>query len=245
MRTLAESLTARGATLSVLPGCYCPASSHEAQLVMWQRCVYQTALLPLWQFLSAMLYDYGAHNQETTWAWEMGIHVAMLCHLLTASMALLALYLCCREHELLGLNAVVKFFALKSVVFGHAANKFAIAVYTAQASDDKVLGAAVLGGLTILQAELLAILFLYVYPASDPALEEAFMRQPQYTKVALSVEEASKNGDQQTAVSNFDADCEEAPAADPGAAMRSQDHEQGAHDPGSEVGGGPDDDAEL
>lgn len=176
-------------------------SSHEVQLTVWKRCIYQTAMLPIWQLISALLYDYGARSSATTWAWEMGLHTVMLLHLSTASFAILALYLYCREHELMGLNVVMKFLALKSMVFGHAVNKIGIAVYTSQSSDDKVLGAAMLGGLTLLQAELLAIIVIYVYPASDPALEEAFLRQPGYTKVAASMEEASKTPNAPTAVS--------------------------------------------
>merc|ERR1712196_437048 len=101
----------------------------------------------------------------------------MMVHLSIAAVALSAMYLCCRGHEFEGLSVLTKFTTLKVVVFGHVLGKFG-SLFLAHALEEelharKVRAARVLGYLTLFQAQLVAVLFMFVFSADDPALAKA------------------------------------------------------------------------
>lgn len=210
---LAAAMAEREAELDTIPGGLLKASSHESQLSMWRIAVYQTMLLPLWQMANAAHWEAGTQHRPLA---EGIIHGVMLLHLLVAGTAMLALYQCCGQHELVGLNVLLKFLCIKVAVYGHVCSKF-VSLFAAHVwmtknpaesdSDRKVVASRMLGYLTLMQAQGVAILFYYVFRVEDPALTQA-APVIQYGALPDSAE-AAQNTAKVHAVSAVDEDEEE------------------------------------
>jgi len=186
---LAHALTDRGATLSIVPFCYCPVASHQEQLDWWTRGVYQMLIMPLWQLICASLIGVKDAGSSHYWFARWLLHAMNFVHIGIAMTSILSIYLILAEEERNGLSVITKFVTLKAVVWAHQVASFSVFILKALGFLDGVHSARVMGFITLIQAQFLAVLFFYAYSSNDPAIKIA-AGSLQYQELASSSEEA-------------------------------------------------------
>jgi len=176
-----KSLAARKAPLTAFPSCYgagwAEMGSYGQLVGIWRTCVYQVMSLPLWALSYAILVEADHHDKFYI---NLAVHLAMLIHVSICMLALAGMYYCSKEFELKGLNVVLKFFAIKLIVWLHIATKIIYAwCFKDEVVTDKMWGytskergVRYLAYASLIQMVGFGLLFSCIFSVDDPALNK-------------------------------------------------------------------------
>jgi len=185
------ALQARKANTTIICGRFCSASSHEIQVLSWQRMVYQVVAMPLWPTSTALLCHYTMLCESIKWP----MHVLQILQTVTCVVALLSMYFCSRHYEFANLAIGQKLVTLKAFLILPKISAFVIVFLARHAwihgtADEKIHTAARIRGYVLLcYANFFSVMFVNTFSAHDYALETA-APDAEYYKLPESMSDA-------------------------------------------------------